>query len=103
MRYKGDTGKVRKALATAGFLGSQTYADDAFIFNDKAKNGTRRLKVWSANSIIFADDATQQRVADALKSEFGDRLIQMFSIPWMHTSYLPRLGDRRALCIRLKA
>ena len=64
----GDTAKFRRALETAGFSHSGQ------IFNDKHKDGSRRLKYWQANHIVCAGDQQHNNLHEALIGEFGDRL-----------------------------
>lgn len=106
MRYNGDTGKVRAALNASGLmLGSckpVPYGAEAMVFSDKHVDGTRRLKVWHSNMIVYAEVDIQKRVADKLKELFGDRIIRMYSIPAASYSYGIRDRGPRSLCIELK-
>ena len=106
MRYNGDTGKVRAALNASGFmLGGYKpcpYGDEAMIFNDKHADGTRRIKVWHSNRIVYAEVDTQKRVADKLKELFGDRIVRMYSLPASVYSYSLTPNGPRSLCIDLK-
>lgn len=80
MHFKGDTGKFRKALAHAGFKG---HAED-MIFNDD-RHGTpkppgRRLKLWFADGIAVAPLDKQWKLEEALRKEFGNRIVSMHFI-----------------------
>lgn len=59
--FRGDTGKVRKVIASFG-----GYAD-AQIFNDKRKT-FRRIKIWTVAEFMFTSPFKA-----ALAKEFGDR------------------------------
>lgn len=107
IKFKGDTGKFRKALFDAGF---KNIAKDGPIFNDKGLCGGRRLKLWFAADVVYEDVAVQQEVYDNLKAEFGERLISVYSLPvgyWAHGArgreqLVPGYLYSRSLCVKLK-
>lgn len=66
-----DTKKLYRALYLAG-LGNGI---NPTVFNDKAKNGTRRLKVWFGSYIFSASPDRQQELERQLKLQFRDRYL----------------------------
>lgn len=95
MKYKGDTGKFRQALADSGFAHR---AEDS-IFNDNSKDNTwRRLKLWRANDIFDASQSRQRKLEANLRKQFGKRILAMYFVGGAHHW----TGDA-ALCIRLTA
>ncbi len=92
----GDVGKFRSALAAAGF-GEQK---DCSIFNDRRlRSGFRRLKLWFANSVFYAQQSQQWALKEHLEKEFGDRILSMYFIE--SCNRYPT-SDNKSLCIRLK-
>lgn len=89
MKYRGDTGLVRKALWDCGWF---KHAEDC-IFNDKRKNWSR-IKVWFAGKIYAATQAEQEALEQALRKEFGDRILKMGFVPCFHQT--------QSLCIWLR-
>jgi len=90
--YRGDSGKFRKALASANFPKSST----SMIFNDLAKvKGYRRLKLWMARSVVEAPQEQQEKLLEELKKEFGDRFISVYV-----TKTAPY--GTSSLCVRIK-
>ena len=68
-----DTKKFRQAFKDAGFR--QAYSWAPGVFNDKAKNGTRRLKLWDGNHIFAAPLFAQQELERQLKKQFQGRYL----------------------------
>lgn len=67
---KGDIGLFRGALFLAGFFRSA----ECNIFNDRHKDGTRRLKLWFADSVHDAQLPQQQALWEALLGAYGQRI-----------------------------
>lgn len=83
--YKGDTGIFRLALREAGFLPQS----ECLIFNDRRKDGTRRLKLWAANTVFKAPQKQQKALELALRDLFENcfetKILEMYFIetyPW---------------------
>jgi len=55
-----DTKKLRQAMKDAGFRQANPWAPT--VFNDKAKDGTRRLKLWNGEHIFHAPLFAQQEL-----------------------------------------
>lgn len=68
-----DTKKLRQALKDAGFCPDKNWRD--MVFNDKAKDGTRRLKLWDGNGIFNAPQHAQQELERQLKKQFAGRYL----------------------------
>ena len=92
MKYKGDKGKFRKALKAAGFN-----CDDRCMFNDRRKDGTRRLKLWSADRVNDAPMWRQHLLHAYLLKEFGRRYVNGY---FVKGAYWTR--DWASLCIVLR-
>ena len=73
---RGDSGKLRKCLHTAGF--NQLGGDKRWprstvsIFSDARKEG-RRLKLWTADKLFAAPQNKQKHLQQLLMKEFGKR------------------------------
>ena len=68
-----DTKKFRQALKDAGIRQPRYYL--APVYNDKHKNGTRRLKLWSGDAVFEASRAVQEKLERQLKEHFGRRYL----------------------------
>jgi len=68
-----DTKKFRQAMKDAGF--QQRYSWVPVVFNDKSKNGTRRLKLWNGNHIFAAPWFVQVELERQLKKQFQERYL----------------------------
>ena len=68
-----DTKKFRQAFKDAGFR--QAYSWAPVVFNDLAKDGTRRLKLWDGNHIFAAPPFAQQELERQLKRQFPGRYL----------------------------
>ena len=68
-----DTKKFRQAFTDAGFR--QAHSWPPLVFNDKAKNGTRRLKLWNGSHIFDAPLFAQQELERQLKKQFQGRYL----------------------------
>ena len=93
--YRGDIGLFRACLMMSGFCvsaGSSIFNDDS---KAKPKKGTRRLKLWFADSVYEAPQEQQWALEGFLREAFGDRIIKMEFIPggWC--------DDWKSLCIKL--
>lgn len=91
--YRGDVGLFRAALLLSGFF----TRSECSIFNDNSKNGTRRLKLWFADSVNEASQEQQWALEGLLREAFGKRILVMYFVecaPWS--------GGGSSLCIRLK-
>lgn len=91
--YRGDIGLFRAALLLAGFFNRS----ESHIFNDKNKDGTRRLKLWFSSAVEEASQEQQKALEGLLREAFGDRILVMYFVecaPWS--------GGGSSLCIRLK-
>ncbi len=63
-----DTRTLRECLHKAGFA-----SKGVMVFNDKRKNGGRRLKLWGGTHIFDAPVKQQELLEKVLKAEFGTR------------------------------
>jgi hypothetical protein len=68
--------RLRQAIARAGI----NYAQDYTIFQDKRKDGTRRMKVWQGAVIKEAPKEKQWKLHDLLVEAFGSQLVTMYLI-----------------------
>ena len=68
-----DTKKFRQAFKDAGFR--QAYDWAPTVFNDLAKDGTRRLKLWDGDHIFAAPVFAQQELERQLKKQFHGRYL----------------------------
>ena len=84
--FRGDTGLFRAALMLAGFWPKS----EGLIFNDKRKDGSRRLKLWVAASVFSASQEQQKVLEQSLREAFGDRIRTMY------------FSNLKGLCIQLK-
>jgi hypothetical protein len=100
VRYAGDTGKFRKALAEAGFDSFGTFGQLRGMFNDVAKSrATRRIKLWFAGDVFDAPQTQQRKLEHNLKNEFGTRYL---GGQFVQCSYWYGSQEKsKSLCIRL--
>ena len=91
--YRGDIGLFRAALLLSGFF----RRSESSIFNDKSKDGTRRLKLWFADGIEDASQEQQWALEGLLREVFGKRILSMYFIECPHWC-----GGGASLCIKLK-
>jgi hypothetical protein len=101
VRYAGDTGKFRKALADAGFDNFNTFGSLRWMFNDVTKSrATRRIKLWMAGDVFTAPQKMQRKLERNLKAEFGTRYLGGH---FVKSSYWPGMSGNncKSLCIRL--
>jgi hypothetical protein len=97
VRYAGDTGKFRKALAEAGFDNFNTFGRLRWVFNDVSKSrATRRIKLWFASDVFDAADKKQRKLERELKAEFGTRYLGGHFVDAGYRNY-----HAKSLCIRL--
>jgi len=98
MKYRGDIGKIRKALHATNLRAiwprvqqegveptSIPLADFVTIFNDRRKDGSRRLKIWNAGILRNADADTKAKFMQELCNQFGDRMQAVYlhdTISW---------------------
>jgi len=68
-----DTKKLRQAMKDAGFRQANPWPPT--VFNDKAKDGTRRLKLWNGEHIFHAPLFAQQELERQLKRQFQGRYL----------------------------
>lgn len=68
-----DTKKLRQAFKDAGFRNANPWMPT--VFNDKAKDGTRRLKLWNGEHIFHAPLFAQQELERQLKRQFPGRYL----------------------------
>lgn len=92
--YRGDNGLFRGALILSGFFNRS----EAQIFNDKHKDGSRRLKLWFADAVFEAPQVQQRALEKLLREAFGDRILNMYFTAAQHSWY----AKSRALCIQLR-
>ena len=88
-----DRKLFRSALLLAGFFDKS----ESTIFNDRHKDGSRRLKLWFAEQVFAAPQEQQQALEQYLREAFGDRIRSMYfsnGSRWQH--------KWKALCIQLK-
>jgi hypothetical protein len=95
--YKGDKGKLRKALREAG----QDVMNMDIIYNDKRKT-FRRLKMEYASHIFNATQAQQRKLERLLKEAFGERWITAYFIQESQWNWPPGKSTGKSLCIKLK-
>jgi hypothetical protein len=97
VKYKGDTGAIRKCLAKAGFTGWRASDPGSQMFNDVSKSrATRRIKLWFAQDVFDAADKEQRKLERALKAEFGTRYLGGHFVDAGYQYY-----HAKSLCIRL--
>ena len=97
VKYKGDTGAIRKCLANAGFTGWKASDFGSSMFNDVSKSrATRRIKLWFAQDVFDAADKKQRKLERELKKEFGTRYLGGH---FVDAGY--RFNNSKSLCIRL--
>lgn len=92
-RINTDVGAFRQALHDAGFV---KQAEDGAIFNDKNVD-SRRLKLYFGGAVADASKAQKEKLGDALKKYFGERLLEhgpYIGGCWRgpYTAYIVRLG-----------
>lgn len=94
---KGDVGLFRGALLLSGFFDSA----ECIIFNDRHKDGTRRLKLWSAAAVFGAPQEQQKALEKFLREAFSSRIRDMYFAFETdgYGRYTPWRGQ--ALCIQL--
>jgi hypothetical protein len=76
--YRGDAGKLRKALDQTGFPGRKDIFGNPMsrkIYSD-TNTSTRRLKLAFARDVWTAKPAQYKKLVNALKKSFGKRFIR---------------------------
>jgi hypothetical protein len=68
-----DTKKFRQAFKDAGFR--QAHCTAPVVYNDRAKDGTTRLKLWDGDHVFAAPGFAQQELERQLKKQFGGRYL----------------------------
>jgi len=77
MQFKGDIGSFRAALLLAGFFGQS----ECYIYNDRRKDGTRRLKLQYATDVYEASADQHEALTRQLDDAFGSRIADVYFIP----------------------
>lgn len=83
-----------KALGEAGYR-TNVYGHSRTTFTHARKNGTRRVKLWSATDVFESPRAKQVQLEAALKRNYGDKYLGGYFIVG------PRggLGGSRSFCV----
>lgn len=96
-KYRGDIGKLRKALFQAGWDPTRR------IFLDARQGNQHRLKIYYADDIVDASQEQQRVLRDAVEAQFGKRIVGMYVDPKAtRNSYGKQTYPYyHALCVRI--
>ena len=94
-----DTKKFRQAFKDAGFRNAMQFLPT--VYNDRAKNGTRRLKLDNGDHVFSAPDFAQEALEQHLEQQFGHRYLGGQFIP--QSSSWGRSGTLKSFCVYLIA